>query len=305
MSDVSNVSDQQLHDEGAYESLATEEGDARWAFGTGFTDPLEGLDPTVPEGVDGADLAAVCTMLGDDALVWSHRLTEWATHAPELEAELALANVALDLLGQARMLYARAGQTDGTGRSEDELAYLRTDAEFRGVRLAELSNGDFAECVVRMLVLASWRLAVCSRLATTSDHVLAAVGAKAVPELRYHRDYAAGWVVRLGDGTPESTKRTEAAILRVWPYVPELFDDTVEERRLADAGAGVMPSATRDEVEQVLEQVLHAAGLAVPDVASAAKVSDRAGRDGVHTQELSYLLAELQSVRRQDTEATW
>lgn len=299
------MNEHEPHDDSAYDGLADAAGDARWAFGTGFADPLEGLDPTVPDGVDGSDLAAVCTMLGDDALVWSHRLTEWATHAPELEAELALANVALDLLGQARMLYARAGQTDGTGRSEDDLAYLRTDAEFRNVRLAEVPNGDFAECVVRMLVLASWRLAVCTRLAATSDPILAAVTAKAVPELRYHRDYAAGWVVRLGDGTEESTRRTRAALKAVWPYLFELFDDTEQEQRLTAAGAGVLPSETRTEVAQVLEQVLAAAALAAPDVTPAAKIAGRSGRDGVHTQALSYLLAELQSVRRQDLEATW
>jgi ring-1,2-phenylacetyl-CoA epoxidase subunit PaaC len=304
---VSDVTEQHLdaeRDESVYAHLA-DSSDTRWAFGTGFADPLEGLDPTVPDGVDGADLAAACTMLADDALIWSHRLTEWATHGPELEAELALANVALDLLGQARMLYARAGQTDGTDRSEDDYAYLRTDAEFSNVRLTELPNGDFADCVVRMLVLSAWRLAVCTRLAETSDPVLAAVAAKAVPELRYHRDYAAGWVVRLGDGTPESTARTEAALEQVLPYVPELFEDSEAERRLAAAGAGVLASEVREEVDGVLAQVLDAAGLAVPEVAPAARVANRTGRDGVHTQALSYLLAELQSVRRQDPEATW
>ena len=136
----------------AYEAINADN-DPRWAFGTGFADPLAGVDPAVPAGVDGGDLAAYCLMLGDDALVMSHRLQQWCTNAPTLEDEVALANIALDLLGQARLLLTRAGQVDGSDRDEDAFAYFRDAGEFRNVRLVELDNGDFAECVVRLLRL--------------------------------------------------------------------------------------------------------------------------------------------------------
>ena len=147
----------------AYEAL-TEENDPRWAFGTGFADPLAGVDTALPTGVSGDDLATYCLMLGDDALVMSHRLQQWCTNAPTLEDEVALANIALDLLGQARLLLTRAGAADRSGRSEDHFAYFREASEFRNVTLVEATNGDFADCVVRLLIFATWRLAVLDRL---------------------------------------------------------------------------------------------------------------------------------------------
>ena len=185
----------------AYESLSEETEDHRWAFGTGFTDPLEGIDASVPDGVDARALTAYCLALGDDALIYSHRLQQWMTRLPELEEETALANIALDLLGQARMLLARAGQAEGRGRREDDLAFFRDEHEFRNVRLAEHTDADFAQ-LGRLLVFSAWRLALFGRLARSADPVLAAIAAKGVSELTYHRDYAAQWVIRLGDGTP-------------------------------------------------------------------------------------------------------
>ena len=154
----------------AYQSLSEETEDHRWAFGTGFTDPLEGIDTSVPEGVDAQALATYCLMLGDDALVYSHRLQQWMTRMPELEEETALANIALDLLGQARMLLARAGLAegalaDGNGRHEDQLAFFRDEHEFRNVRLVEALDADFAELAGRLLIFSAWRLALFGRLA--------------------------------------------------------------------------------------------------------------------------------------------
>src|SRR2546421_8746836 len=154
----------------AYQSLSEETEDHRWAFGTGFTDPLEGIDASVPDGVDPAALAAYCLALGDDALIYSHRLQEWMTRLPELEEETAVANVALDLLGQARLLLARAGTI--LGRTEDELAFFRDEGEFRNVRLVERADGDFAELVGRLLVFSTWRLALFERLRAHVDPVL-------------------------------------------------------------------------------------------------------------------------------------
>lgn len=280
-------------DEHVYLSLAEQhdgEGNARWAFGTGFEDPLHGVDTAVPAGVDTAELSALCLALGDDALVGAQRLAQWCARAPELEEEVALANIGLDLLGQARLLYARCGQVDGTGRGEDAYAYTREAADFRNVRLAELPDGDFAFCVVRLLVLSAWRLALFARLASAPDPVLAAIAAKGVPELAYHRQYAADWAVRLGDGTEESNRRMRAALAAAAPYLGELLDDRPEFAAHTDA--------VRQETLAVLDQVLSAAGLCLPAAAPAPGA-------GLHTPHLAPLLAELQSVARAYPGATW
>ncbi|GAA4529746.1 1,2-phenylacetyl-CoA epoxidase subunit PaaC [Amycolatopsis samaneae] len=279
-----------------YEAI-TEENDARWAFGTGFEDPLSGVDTTVPSGVDGAALAAYCLMLGDDALIFSHRLQEWCTNAPELEDEVAIANIALDLLGQARLLLARAGRADGSGRGEDELAFLRAEHEFRNVRLAELGGGHFGHLIARLFVFTTWRLALFQRLESSVDPVLAAIAVKGVKELTYHREYAAGWLVRLGDGTELSHERMREGLDAVWPYVGELF---------ATHPVEVVDAATlRSEVDAVFDQALTAATLTRPEAGPLAGVSGRMGRDGVHTEQFGFLLAELQSVARAMPGATW
>ena len=200
----------------AYEAIS-EDTDAghRWAFGTGFTDPLAGVDTTVPPGVDGADLAAYCLMLGDDALIMSHRLQQWLARAPELEEDTALANIALDLLGQARLLLTRAGAADRSERTEDDYAFGRGEREFRNVRLAEVLDADFAGLMARLLIFSTWRLALLARLRSSADPVLAAVAAQGVRELTYHRDYAAQWVIRLGDGTDYSRERMQAGLAAV------------------------------------------------------------------------------------------
>jgi ring-1,2-phenylacetyl-CoA epoxidase subunit PaaC len=288
-----------------YGAITEVNDEARWAFGTGFTDPLAGVDPALPDGADGAALAAYCLMLGDDALVYSHRLQQWVSRGPELEDEVALANIALDLLGQARLLLARAGVADGTGRGEDHYAFSRTEPQFRNVRLAELENGDFGELIARLLVFATWRLALLSRLAVTRDPVLSAVAAKGVKEVSYHRDYAAGWLIRLGDGTAYSHERAQAGLDAVWPFVPELFTPHEPEGRLAAAGLAADPALTRAEFDEVLSQVLAAATLAVPDRPPRAGVAGRSGRDGVHTEALGAVLAELQSVARAHPGAVW
>jgi ring-1,2-phenylacetyl-CoA epoxidase subunit PaaC len=288
----------------AYESIS-EENDSghRWAFGTGFSDPLAGVDTGVPAGVDGADLATYCLMLGDDALIMSHRLQQWLARAPELEEETALANIALDLLGQARLLFARAGTADGSKRTEDDYAFFRSEREFRNVRLAEVADADFAGLVARLLLFSTWRLALLVRLQDSADPVLAAVAAAGVKEVTYHRDYAAQWVIRLGDGTDYSRERMEAGLAAVVPLVAELFVPSAVEERLT--AVAVNPAQVKPEFDQVLAQVLAAAGLDWPEVAGMAGVSGQAGRDGVHTEAMGYVLAELQSVARAMPGATW
>ncbi|MGW7537231.1 1,2-phenylacetyl-CoA epoxidase subunit PaaC [Amycolatopsis sp. NPDC054798] len=279
-----------------YEAI-TEDNDARWAFGTGFADPLSGVDTSVPSGVDGAQLAAYCLMLGDDALIFSHRLQEWVSNAPELEDEVAIANIALDLLGQARLLLARSGKADGTDRSEDTFAFLRAENEFRNVRLAELGGGHFGHLIAQLFVFSTWRLALFQQLESSVDPVLAAIAAKGVKELAYHRDYAAQWLVRLGDGTPLSHDRMAEGLAAVWPYVEELF--ATHPAELLDA------ASVRPEFDAIVDQALAAATLERPEIGAIAGVSGRTGRDGVHTEQMGFLLAEMQSVARAMPGASW
>ncbi|WP_441249217.1 1,2-phenylacetyl-CoA epoxidase subunit PaaC [Kitasatospora sp. McL0602] len=282
------------------EASGEPEGEARWAYGTGFSDPLLGVDTAIPAGVDGQDLAAYCLMLGDDALILSQRLIEWCTRAPELEEEVALSNLGLDLLGQARQLLTRAGQADGTGRGEDDFAYWREESDFRNVRMVETPNGDFAYSVARLLLFATARHALYEQLASFADPVVAAVAARGVKELAYHREYATAWTLRLGDGTPYSAERMQAGLAAVWPLLDELFTAHPVETRL-----GVDPAVLREPVLAELAAVVAEAGLSLPGTAPLARIGGRAGRDGVHTEYLGPLLAELQVLARAHPGATW
>ena len=283
----------------AYDAIIEQNDHTRWAFGTGFDDPLAGVDTSIPKGMDRHELATYSLMLGDDALIMSHRLSEWCTNSPELEDEVALANIALDLLGQARLLLSRAAQARGVG-DEDTLAYLRDEREFRNVRLVEVPRGDFAHETARLLAFSTWRLALLERLTGSPDPVLAAIATKGVKEVTYHREYAAEWAVRLGDGTAHSHERMAAAIEAVWPYTAELFAPHEVERRV-----GVDTSMLRPEFDAVIEQVFRMAHLHIPDVVPLAQVAGQAGRNGVHSEAMGYLLAEMQSVARAHPGATW
>jgi ring-1,2-phenylacetyl-CoA epoxidase subunit PaaC len=284
--------------------------DAHWAFGTDFEDPLAGVDTTIPAGIDAAELAQYCLMLGDDALIYAQRLSEWTSRAPDLEEDIAIANIALDLVGQARLLLARAAAADPSVvpmlpegspvPDEDRLAYFRDAGEFRNVRLAEVPNGDFAELVTRLLVMSTWRLAILQRLSDHADAVVAAIAAKGVKELVYHRDFAGRWFVTLARGTEESHRRLTDAMRAVWPLIPELTTATGTESRV-----GVDPSSLTDEVGVVLDQVLAVAGMATPDAPALAGVRGRTGRQGMHSEAFSMLLAELQVVARAHPMGRW
>ncbi|HEX4725625.1 MAG TPA: 1,2-phenylacetyl-CoA epoxidase subunit PaaC [Pseudonocardiaceae bacterium] len=295
----------------AYESLVEDNDETHWAYGTGFVDILSDVDHAVPDGVDAPKLAAYCLLLGDDALVMAQRLSAWCSWAPELEEDVALANIALDLLGQARLLYTRAAEADPSIRptaapahvpAEDALAYFRDELDFRNVRLAEIDTGpgpagDFAMTIARLLVFASWRLAIFARLTDTADPVLSAIAAKGIKELAYHRDHAAQWTIRLGDGTALSAERMRAGFAAIWPLVPELCAPHPSD--LLD------PAPVAAELDDVLDRVFAAARLRRPEVPAMAGVSGRTGRDGVHTTALGYLLAELQHIARSHPQAVW
>jgi ring-1,2-phenylacetyl-CoA epoxidase subunit PaaC len=294
--------------------------DSQWAFGTAHPDlqgedPLAGVDTTVPEDVDRSALAAYCLMLGDDALVYSHRLSEWCSHAPDLEEDIALANIALDLLGQARLLLARAAAADpevvpglpvgSPVPPEDALAFFRSDSGFRNVRLVEPENGDFAVTIVRLLLFATWRLALLQRLTASRDHVLAAIAAKGVKEVTYHRDYAGRWFLTLARGTDESRSRLLAGLDQVWRMYDELFVPAPVETTMAEAGVGVDPATVADEVAAVLEQVFAASEVPPHRLPQVGPVNGGMGRDGRHTEALSHLLAEMQSVARAHPMGRW
>lgn len=239
--------------------------------------------------------------LGDDALVLAQRTGEWIAMAPELEEDLALGNLALDLLGQARSLLTYAGQADGSGRSEDDLAYFRDEREFRNCQLVELANGDFGATMARLFVFASYQYELYSRLVDSSDQTLAAIAAKALKEVAYHRDHTGAWVIRLGDGTEESHLRMQAGLDTIWPYVRELFesDDLVTE--LAAAGIAVDPADLDGPAMTHVRAVLHEATLDEPVPAN----HHSGGRRGIHTEQMGYLLAELQHLARSHPGAQW
>jgi ring-1,2-phenylacetyl-CoA epoxidase subunit PaaC len=235
--------------------------------------------------------------LADDALVSAQRLGWWISRAPELEEDVALANIGLDQLGQARTLLTYAGQLEGDGRTEDDLAYLRDEREYRNVKLVERPMTDFGVAMARLLVFSTYQLHLYRALTKTEDETLAAVAAKAVKEVAYHVDHANHWVLRLGDGTDESHARMQAALDAEWPYVDELFSpaDASLAGRVAD------PAVLRDAVLTDVRRVVTDATLTVPEGSPALG----GGRDGLHTEHLGYLLAEMQYLHRSYPGATW
>jgi ring-1,2-phenylacetyl-CoA epoxidase subunit PaaC len=237
--------------------------------------------------------------LADDALVSAQRMGWWISRAPELEEDVALANIGLDQLGQARALLDYTGRVEGAGRSEDDLAYLRDDREFRNVWLVERPQTDFGVTMARLLVFAAYQSELYAGLSRSTDATLAGVAGKAVKEVAYHLDHAARWVVRLGDGTDESHARMQAALEAEWPFVEELF--TPADARLVEQGIAVDPAGLRPAVLDRVAAVVSEATLTVPEVTPAIG----GGRRGLHTEHLGYLLAEMQHLARSHPGATW
>lgn len=237
--------------------------------------------------------------LADDALISAQRMGWWISRAPQLEEDLALANIGLDQLGQARNLLSHAGKVEGSGRGEDDLAYFRDERDFRNVKLVERPQTDFAVTMARLLVFSAWQCELYAALARSTDATLAGVAAKAVKEVTYHLDHARQWVVRLGDGTDESRQRMQAALDAEWPFVEELFEAV--DPTLVTEGIAVDPATLRPAVLSRVEAVLAEATLVVPEVSRAVG----GGRRGLHTEHLGYLLAEMQHLSRSHPEASW
>lgn len=238
---------------------------------------------------------------GDDRLVLGHRLSEWAGHAPILEEDIALGNLALDLIGQGAALLGLAGAAEGRGRDADALAYFREGVDFRNALLCELPRGDFAHTMVRQLLFDAYDVLVTEALSASADAELAGVMAKAHKEARYHLRHSGEWVVRLGDGTAESRRRAQEAVDALWRYGPELVTpDALDAELLAD-GVGADLDALRPRWEASVRAVLDAATLATPDAGFPA----RGGRQGRHTEHLGRMLAEMQIVARSHPGAAW
>ncbi|HET9107517.1 MAG TPA: 1,2-phenylacetyl-CoA epoxidase subunit PaaC [Steroidobacteraceae bacterium] len=248
-----------------------------------------------------AERARYVLRLADTSLIVAQQLGAWIGHAPALEEELGIANIALDLLGQARLLLAYAGELEGGGRDEDALAFLRVPAEFVNVALAEQPNGDFADTVMRQLLLDAWQIELFEALERSRDERLGEIAAKAVKETRYHLRYSGGWVVRLGDGTAESHERTQQALQRLWPYTAELFDADPLEEAIAAAGIGPHPAALAPGWRARVQVVLAEATLSLPPPASFRWY----GKRGEHNEHLGHLLAEMQILQRTYPGAKW
>jgi ring-1,2-phenylacetyl-CoA epoxidase subunit PaaC len=239
--------------------------------------------------------------IADTALIHAQRLGEWCGHGPILEEDLALTNLALDLIGQARALYTHLGRLEGQQFDEDQLAFLRDEGDYRHFTLAELPRGDFAFTMVRVLMLATWQKALWQQLVHSRDAELAAIAAKALKEARYHQQHAADWVIRLGDGSEESMRRTRLALLSAWPYAAEFFQDDAIDAAAEATGLGPLPGTLREAWFTEMRAVLRQARLEEPPASAFLST----GRQGVHSEHLGFLLATMQQLQRRFPGGAW
>ncbi|HEY0625589.1 MAG TPA: 1,2-phenylacetyl-CoA epoxidase subunit PaaC [Allosphingosinicella sp.] len=239
--------------------------------------------------------------LGDDSLILGQRLSEWCGHAPSVEVDLSLANMALDLVGQANLFLDHAGKVEGKGRGGDALAFRRDVLDFRNCLLVEQPNGDFAQTMARQFLFSTWQKMLFERLTHSADELIAAVAAKAVKEVIYHQELSAEWVIRLGDGTEESRRRMEEGLDWNWRFIPELFEMDPVARRAADCGIGVNVADFLEDYDRAVMAVLAEAKLERP--------KDQrpilGGRRGHHSEHLGHLLAVMQFLPRTYPDAVW
>lgn len=276
-------------------SFASVDSATRQTQGDGITaEDIQATGAVATEAV-----ANYALTLGDDALMLAQRLGWWVSRAPEMEEDIAIGNIALDLVGHARFLYSYAGTA--WNKTEDDLAYFRDEEEFRSARLTETENGDFGQTIARQLLMSHYFLGLYTALQDSTDETIAAIAAKAVKEVEYHADHANQWALRLGLGTEESHRRMTEGLYYMWPYVAELFEDLPVHTKLAETGEAVLPSSLRDEFDRNIAYVLEEAGLEIPQVPSA-RSSQRTGK---YNEYRGYILAEMQSLARRHPGATW
>ena len=239
--------------------------------------------------------------LGDNCLILSQRLSEWCGHGPVLEEDIALTNVALDLLGHARFWLSYAGEIEGIGRDEDQLAFMRDSGDFRNVLIVEQPNGDYAVTTARQFYFDVWHSLVLKKVQHSSDARVAEIAAKALKEVTYHVERSRDWVVRLGDGTSESHKRMQAAVDDLWMYTGELFEMDALDEEIVRRGIGADLRALREPWLTEVQKTFSEATLIVPS----GKWMQRGGKQGVHTEKLGYILAEMQFLQRAYPGAQW
>ena len=256
---------------------------------------------TIPPNPSMARRVEYLLRLADTSLVLAQRLGEWIGHAPAIEEDLGLANTALDLLGQARLLLSYAGELEGAGRDEDAIAFLRADHEYRNVTLAEQPNGDFGDTIVRQFLIDAFQCELFERLTVSSDARLAEIAAKAIKETRYHLRYSSSWLVRLGDGTAESHHRVQASLDRLWPYTRELVEPDELDALMATAGIAPDLASVREGWLKRVDSVLAEATLRQP----ADSPYRWYGKQGRHSEHLSHLLAVMQHLQRSHPGASW
>jgi ring-1,2-phenylacetyl-CoA epoxidase subunit PaaC len=244
-------------------------------------------------------LVVFCLRRADDALILGHRLSEWSGKAPTLEEDLALSNIALDLIGQARALYQYAGEL--TGQAEDELAYLRDERAYRNLLLVEQPNGDFSVTIARQLLYTAYADPFWRAMTRSADPTLAAIAARAEKETAYHLRHAGEWLIRLGDGTDESHRRASEALTRLWPFTGELFTRDAADDIMIAAGIAIDPAELRPAWSRTIDTILARATLPRP----ADGWMQSGGRDGRHGEHLGFLLAELQFLPRSHPGAAW
>lgn len=243
-----------------------------------------------------------CLKLGDTSLIMGHRLSEWTGHGPVLEQDIALTNIALDHLGQARMLLTYAGELSGEQKTEDDLAYWRDHMAYRNALLTELPNGDFAQTILKMFLFDAYQIALHEALSESADEQLRAIAQKSIKETRYHLRFSRDWMLRLGDGTEESHRRMLEAIDNVWMYFGDLFAESPGEDTLVKAEVVPDMKALRADIEERIASTFKEATLPAPNFEAVMQEGSQTGR---HTEQLSYILTEMQSVTRAHPGATW
>lgn len=242
-----------------------------------------------------------CVRLGDNAWILSHRLSEWCSNGPFLEEDLALTNLALDLIGRAQGFYKYAAKLEGKGRTEDDIAYKRNEREYYNNLLAEQPNGNFATTITRQLFISTFEYYFFTELKQSKDEIFAGLAAKTIKEVKYHLAHAADWTIRLGDGTEESKNKMQEAINELWMYTGDMFDIDAVDTAMAQSGDGIDLRALRDKWEAHIKEVLKEATLELPN----STYMQKGSRQGVHTEHLGHLLCEMQYLQRAYPNAKW
>lgn len=242
-----------------------------------------------------------CLRMGDNSLILGHRLSEWCGHGPVLEQDIAMINIALDLLGQATMVLKYAGEVEGKGRSEDHLAYLRTEREYKNLLLTEQLNGDFGDTIMRQFLFDTYHYYFLSALVNSADPQLAAIAQKSLKEVTYHLKFSSEWVIRLGDGTEESHERIQSSLDNLWTYTGEMFETDEVERLMHTKGIGPDLAQIAAQWEHRVKEVMEEATVKIPEE----KWWIKGGKKGKHSEHLGFLLADLQYLQRTYPGAEW